>query len=65
MEPLLQGAGGMLLADPLFQATLVQVGGAHGFTKRMFELLSASCVLATWIRLLLTNSPLSRQRWCR
>jgi dethiobiotin synthetase/adenosylmethionine--8-amino-7-oxononanoate aminotransferase len=26
MEPLLQGAGGMLLADPLFQATLVQVG---------------------------------------
>jgi hypothetical protein len=25
MEPLLQGAGGMLLPDPLFQATLVQV----------------------------------------
>ncbi|WIA41460.1 hypothetical protein OEZ86_005037 [Tetradesmus obliquus] len=29
IEPLLQGAGGMLLADPLFQATLVQVARAH------------------------------------
>jgi dethiobiotin synthetase/adenosylmethionine--8-amino-7-oxononanoate aminotransferase len=26
MEPVLQGAGGMLLVDPLFQAVAVQVG---------------------------------------
>ena len=30
MEPVLQGAGGMLLVDPLFQAELVKVGGWVG-----------------------------------
>lgn len=30
MEPVLQGAGGMLCVDPAFQRALVQVGGAMG-----------------------------------
>ena len=29
IEPLLQGAGGMLLVDPQFQRAMVQVGGIH------------------------------------
>jgi adenosylmethionine-8-amino-7-oxononanoate aminotransferase len=30
LEPVLQGAGGMLLPDPLFQAELVKVGAVGG-----------------------------------
>lgn len=46
LEPLLMGAGGMILVDPLFQRLLVQVEPLRAFLGASFTLVY--CVLS-WI----------------